>query len=502
MPQATPFENLKHRADQVWTLKECYSLASWDQQTLMPAGGAPGRANHLAVLEKTSHQLLSSPDFGQALQAAEQQGGDEFQTCYIRQCRRHHDRACKVPSQLVEELSRTTSHALEVWAKARQTNDFASYQPVLAKMFDLKRQQAESIGYSQHPYDALLDEFEPQMLTSDVERVFSALRPSLSQLVEDLTGQGAGNQFCDGLLRQKFPVQVQEAVARWMLETIGFDFQHGRLDKSVHPFCSTSSSLDVRVTDRYQEDFLSPAVFGALHEGGHGLYEQGSPPELNGTPLRGGCSLGIHESQSRLWENFVGRGLPFWKAHFAKLQAFFPYQLSGYSVSDFYRAINTVQPSLIRVEADEVTYTLHIILRFELEKALLTGDLAVADLPAAWNENMHKYLGIRPSDDRTGCLQDIHWAAGYVGYFPTYSLGNLVAAMMWDRLQVDIPELQAGLSAGHTKPILDWLKDKVHRHASFYDPVELLKKSLDMQLDHQPFMNYLNNKFRPLYGLS
>jgi carboxypeptidase Taq len=499
MSNLSPFQELKQKADQIWTLKEVSSLLGWDQQTLMPDGSADGRANHLAVLDKTCHELLTRDSFAQALSQAENSSPDEQQQCYLRYVRRAYNRAAKMPSQLVDELSRATSAAHIAWVSAKTNDDFKSFCPHLERIYDLKKQEAEAVGFTEHPYDALLDEYEPDMKTKEVGDVFAALQPKLSALVAELTA--SPKQPSDRPMRQHFPIEGQKVVSHWMLEAIGFDFNCGRLDVSAHPFCSSSSSRDVRLTDRYDENFLAPAVFGALHEGGHGLYEQGSPVEFNGTPLRGGCSLGIHESQSRLWENFVGRGLPFWQANYRKLQSIFPEQLSGYDLPVFYGSINQVRPSLIRVEADEVTYTLHVILRFELEKALLTREVDVKDLPEIWRSKMTQYLGVTPPNDRQGVLQDIHWSAGYVGYFPTYSLGNLVAAMLWERILKDIPDTEEQLRKGNTAPVLAWLRSNIHQHASLYCPTALLDR-LGMKLEAQPFMNYLNNKFRPLYGLS
>lgn len=494
---------LQERANLIWTLSECRGLIGWDQQTLMPPGAAAGRSSHLAAMNKITHELMTQPAYGELLKGAEEEVAglpeDSEERCYVRFVRRAYDSATKLPARLVEDYSRATSAAFEAWVGARKDSDFKSFQPSLEKVFELTREKAECLGYPNHPYDAMLDEWEPGILTREVDDVFSSLQPPLTRLVEELSK--SDKPLSDRPLRQGFPVDVQRKFSHYLLEAIGFDFNRGRLDDSAHPFCSSSQSGDVRLTDRFGVDQVTMAIFGSLHEGGHGLYEQGSPPKYDGTPLRGGCSLGVHESQSRLWENFVGRSLPFWKAHFPKLSEAFPQQLSGYSADDFYRAVNVVRPSLIRVEADEVTYTLHIILRFELEKALLTGDLKVADLPGAWNEKMQKYLGIQPPDDAHGCLQDIHWSDGLIGYFPTYSLGNLIAAMLWESAVADMPDLTTRIERGDNASLLTWLRDKIHRHASLYTPKELLQRSLGKALDSRPFMAYLEGKFKPLYGL-
>lgn len=493
-----PISQLKEQCGAIWGLYGVRSLLYWDQQVLMPPGATDARANQLAALERVSHQLLTAPAFLEALEKAEAhaQGLD---AAYVRQARRTYDLASRLPTRLVEERTRVTALAVPAWIEARKNNRFQDFLPHLREVFRLTREVCECRGYSNHPYDALIDEYEPGFTTAQVEALFDGLLPGLVKLVQ---GIASAQPLSRKILQQSFEVPRQKEFSRYLLEQIGFSFQHGRLDQSAHPFCSSNASSDVRLTDRLDADWLPMSIFGGLHEGGHGLYEQGCPPEWSGTPLGGGCSLGIHESQSRLWENMVGRGLPFWQAHFPRLRELFPLQLNGYSVEDFHRAINFVEPSFIRVEADEVTYSLHIALRFRLEKDLLAGTLDAADLPDAWNQGMESTLGIRPPSDALGCLQDIHWSDGLIGYFPTYSLGNLVAAQMWRKVNHDIPDLQEQIRAGHCGTLLSWLREKVHSAASSKLPGEVILESCGHPLDYRPFLDYLWEKFGSLYSLN
>lgn len=494
--------SLKEACRPVWNLVAIRSLLGWDQQVMMPARGAGPRAQQLATLEHVHHEMLTAPRFADALYAAEEwlKGGtrDDLDRRFVRATRRAYDLAIKVPSKLVEERARATALAYEAWAQARQNNDFHFFLPHLREVFRLTREVAEHRGFQGHLYDAMLDEYEPGMTTNQVQALFSGLLPSLVKLVQQIS---EAPPLPRKILQQSFPLDGQHEFSRYLLQQIGFEFQAGRLDQSAHPFCSASSSRDVRLTDRLDPELVTMSMFGSLHEGGHGLYEQGSPPEWDGTPLAGGCSLGIHESQSRLWENMVGRSLPFWQAHFGKLQSVFPRQLSGYHVEDWVRAINYVEPSFIRVEADEVTYTLHVVIRFELEKAMLDGSLDPADLPGAWNEKMASYLGITPPNDSLGCLQDIHWSDGLIGYFPTYSLGNLVAAQLWRKVNEEVPGLQEQIAGGSCARLLEWLRDRVHRFGSSYTADEVIDEACGGVLDYQPFLDYLWEKFGKLYQL-
>ncbi|MBS2036400.1 carboxypeptidase M32 [bacterium] len=486
----------KELCSPIWNLYSVRSLLYWDQQVLMPGGGASARADQIAALEKVCHGMLTDPHFKSTLEEAEEAAGEDIDRRYLRSARRAYDLAAKLPSRLVEERARATALAVEAWVEAKKTNSFAHFLPHLRRVFDLTREVAEHKGYAQHPYDALIDEYEPGMTTAKIDALFGGILPSLVQLVQAIA---ASPPLPRRILQQAFPFQGQHEFSRYLLESIGFDFERGRLDQSAHPFCSSSTSSDVRMTDRLDEWLVTMSIFGSLHEGGHGLYEQGSPREWNSTPLAGGCSLGIHESQSRMWENFVGRSLPFWKAHFPKMRSLFPEQLWGYSPEDMYRAVNYVEPSFIRVEADEVTYTLHVVMRYELERDMITRALDPADLPQAWNEKMQKTLGITPPNDSLGCLQDIHWSDGLIGYFPTYSIGNVVAAQLWRKIRTDLPDLDRQTEAGNHAPLLGWLRHNLHRYASSVSPEEALFEATGgEELDHRPFVDYLWDKFSKL----
>jgi carboxypeptidase Taq len=362
----------------------------------------------------------------------------------------------------------------------------------------LKRQVAEKIGYQTEPFDALLDEFEPGARAAEVQKVFDAVKGELVPLVHAV--KTAPRQPNMALLAHDCPRDRQEAFGRQVAAAMGFDFQAGRLDVSTHPFCSGMSPLDVRMTTRYDEHYLPMSLFGIMHEAGHGLYEQGLDPVHAFTPMGQSVSLGIHESQSRLWENFVGRSRPFWVCYFPQLQAAFPV-LADVSLDDWYFAINAVRPSLIRVEADEVTYSLHIMLRFDLERQMIAGELQVADIPAAWNAGMQQLLGITPPNDAEGCLQDIHWSIGIFGYFPTYALGNLYAAQFCEAARRALLEFEAQLARGELTPLREWLRESIHRHGQRYRAAELVQVVTGQPLSHVPFINYLNSKYRPLYGL-
>ncbi len=494
---------LKKRLSTVWDLRSTSSLLSWDQQTYMPPQGSGPRAQQMATIDRLAHEILTADETARLLdEAASELNGaaeDSDEACLIRVARRHYNRGANVPGSLVEEFSRTCSLAHEKWVEAKRSSDFPLFAPHLEKIWGLARQIADARGYQEHPYDALLDEWEPGTTAAEVQAMFDEMRPRLVALVKRIRESGVN--LDSSALHQRFDVERQIAFAKFMAEEIGYDFNRGRQDISAHPFCTSFSAHDVRITVRYFERFLAPSLFGTLHEAGHALYEQGSPPQFNHTPLRGGASLGIHESQSRWWENLVGRSRPFWKRYFPKLAGFFPEQLHGYSVDQFYRAINRVEPSLIRVEADEVTYNLHIMIRFELELQIMEGKLAIKDVPDAWNDRYSEYLGVSVPNDGAGCLQDIHWAHGILGYFPTYSIGNVVASQLWERMLEDLPNVDELMENGQFKPVLGWLIEHVHSRAKKYLPKELVQKVTGEGIQCGPFLRYLETKFGELYAL-
>src|SRR5262245_50768902 len=420
------------RSKEAHVLGSCAELLGWDEQTYMPRRGSAHRGEQMALLARLKHEWLTAPEVGELL--AETEGstlvrnGKSVEAVNVREIRRTYDRAVKIPKALVEELARVTTAAQQAWRDAKRADDFAAFRPHLKKIVALKRKQADAIGYETEPYDALLDEYEPGVTAAEVTAVFDALRPGLVELVGEITSSKRHPKR--DILERDYPVDRQAIFAQSASAALGFDFNAGRLDVTVHPFCCTVGPGDCRITTRYNPKSFNEAFFGVMHESGHGLYEQGLDPEHAGTPAGMALSLGVHESQSRLWENQVGRGRPFWEHFFPRAQQMFLEALRDVSLDDWMFAINDVRPSFIRVEADEATYNLHILLRFELERALLTGDLAVADLPDAWNQQFKAMFGLKVPSDARGCLQDIHWSFGGLGYFPTYTLGNLIAAQL------------------------------------------------------------------------
>jgi carboxypeptidase Taq len=377
--------------------------------------------------------------------------------------------------------------------QARAESNYAHFRPLLERIFQLNRDIAQCLGYQDQIYDALLDQYEPGMTVNSLIPLFDELRQYLIPLVQGISARCRTESAA--LMKQHYPAHAQWDFGLKILEHLGFNSNRGRQDKSVHPFTTSFSIHDVRITTRIDEQFLPSALFGTLHEGGHALYEQGIDPHLERTPLAGGASLGIHESQSRFWENLVGRSQPFWSFFYPRLQAVFPQALGNSTFTDFYQQINRVEPSLIRVEADEVTYNLHILLRFELEIELLEKRLDFKDLPAAWNQKMEEYLGITPPDDASGLLQDVHWSSGLIGYFPTYTLGNLIAAQLYQNANEEIPNLLHYIGKGDFTGLLQWLRQKIHRHGRKFMPEELLRKALGKGVRAEPFIGYLKGKY-------
>jgi len=495
-------EILQTKLKEIKNLHDAAALLGWDQQVYMPPGGAEARAEQLATLDTLAHERFTADEIGQLLTDLAGAGYeyDSDEAALLRVARRDYDRARKLPATLVADMSRTFSLGQQIWTKARAENDFDQFADILTKIVDLNIQKAEALGYDDHLYDALLDEFEPEMKTAEVARVFDSLKAELVPLVQAITEQGEAVD--DAFLRQPYDETAQWDFGMIPLKAIGFDLNRGRQDKSVHPFTTSFSVNDVRITTRVHTDTFPSSLFSTLHEGGHALYEQNSAPPLEGTFLAGGTSLGIHESQSRMWENILGRGREFWQYYYPQLQEFFSAQLSNVSRENFYRAINKVAPSFIRVEADEVTYNLHIFLRFELEQELVTGRLSVPDLPAAWNAKMESYLGLTPPNDALGVLQDIHWSIGALGYFPTYALGNVLSGQFFGQIRQEMPDLSEQFSRGEFEPLLTWFVDKIHRHGRKYTANELLQRVTGApSIEAGPYLAYIKQKFTDIYGL-
>jgi carboxypeptidase Taq len=494
---------LKARLAEIHDINKAAALLSWDQQTYMPRGAVGARAEQLATLSRLAHAMFIDDATGRLLDAAaplaERLPYDSDEASLVRVARRDYERARKLPSDFVADMSRAATTARAAWQEARKQSDFAQFQPHLERIVELVIQQADYLGYADHPYDALLDLYEPEMRAADVRKLFAELRDGLTPLVRAVAARP--DLVDDSLLKQGYDEQAQVRAGERIIGAIGFDFERGRQDFSAHPFCTSFAPTDVRITTRVSRDFLNEALFGTLHEMGHALYEQGVGPSLFRTPLARGASLGIHESQSRMWENLVGRGRAFWRHFLPLLQETFPEQLGGVDVEEFYRAINRSEPSLIRVEADELTYNLHVMLRFELELALLEGRLAVADLPGAWNELTQQYLGITPPDDGLGVLQDVHWSGGMIGYFPTYTLGNVISAQLFEQARAELGDLDAQFAAGEFGGLLGWLRRNVHAHGRKFTPNELLQRVVGAGVAAGPYLGYLRQKFGELYGI-
>ncbi len=475
-------------------------LAAWDQAAYIPKKGHPHRAMMQATLAKLLHQRATDPRVGEMLTVVE--GSDwlkeptSVEAVNVREWRRAYDLQSKIPERLTVELAQATSEGEAIWQEARPKNDWEAFKPILKKIFALTREAAEAIGYEQEPYDALLDQYEPGATARQLESTFGQLREATVKLLERI--KGSVRQPDTSLLHRYFPQAAQEAFGKEVIAKIGFDLGAGRLDVVAHPFMQGIGPGDVRLTTRYAEDFFNVGFFGIVHEMGHGLYGQGLLEEHFGTPMGSEVSLGIHESQSRTWENLVGRSMGFWRYFWPRAQHYFE-SLRDVQLEDFYLAINEVKPSLIRVEADEVTYNLHIMIRFEIELALLRGELAIDDAPEAWNAKYQEYLGIHSAEIRDGVMQDVHWSAGLIGYFPTYALGNLYGAQLFVQAEKDLGNLEAQFARGEFAPLLNWTREKIHHQGSRYWPRDLLKHVTGEDLNPQYLVDYLNRKFGRLY---
>jgi carboxypeptidase Taq len=491
------YQELIQRFKEFRLLDSIGAIASWDQHTYMPPGGADHRAEQMAYLAKLGHAKLTSPRIGELLGQLESspmvKTPDTVEAVNVREIRRTYDRATKMPAKLVEEIARTVSQAQNVWAEARRKSDFPTFAPWLDKIVALKREEAKAVGYKDSPYDALLDEYEPGATAAEITRVFAELRAELVPLVAAVTAREKKPR--KDILTREYAVDRQHIFGQAAAAAIGFDFQAGRLDTTVHPFCSGIGPGDCRLTTRYHPRELNQGLFGILHEAGHGIYEQGLDPANFGTPMGSAVSLGIHESQSRLWENQVGRSRPFWEHFLPRLKQTFPGTLDDVSLDDFVASANNVEKSFIRVEADEATYNMHIILRFEMEQVLISGDLKPSDVPTAWNEKFKAMLDLTPPDDAHGCLQDIHWSMGGLGYFPTYTLGNLYAAQFMQQARKDLGDLDGDFRRGEFSRLKGWLNEKIHRHGQRYRPGDLCRRVTGQPLSHQPLIAYLRQKY-------
>ncbi len=510
MATLATLEPLTARLREVQHINSASSLLSWDMETYMPAGGGAARADQIATLQGLAHDRLIAPEterlLGQWLDLGsgaplDRPGDpwDESARALLREVWRDFSRAKKLPSEFVVRMGRECSLAQQVWVEARAKNDFKRFLPNLKTIVALKHEEADHLGYAASPYDALLDLYEPGSTVATLGPLFAQIKARLVPLLQKVLASSVS--IDDAFLHQSYDTARQLEFGRLILTAMGYDFEHGRLDVSAHPFTTSFHPTDVRVTTRIFEQDLPSCLFSCIHEGGHGLYDQGLNPQHFGTPLGDSISLGIHESQSRLWENCVGHSKPFWRCFFPLMQRTFPDQLKSVTVDQFYAAINRVQPSFIRVEADELTYNLHIMLRFEIEQGLIEGRTRVEDLPDLWRDKMRTYLNIVPERDADGVLQDIHWSMGSFGYFPTYTLGNLYSVQFYDQARLELTGLEQEIEAGRLVVLRRWLQQKIHHWGRMYTADRLVERITGGPLSPAPWLNYVEKKYGELYRL-
>lgn len=508
----TAYDQFQAHIAELSDILNAISILKWDARTQMPPGGAETRGQQLATLSRLSQEHFISDKTARLLDAVEAEIQDEDEDSYrvraVRQTRLYYDIIRRLPLDLVSEKAALEPVSEGVWAEAKRDNDFARFQPYLEKQVELARRQADAIGYAEHPFDALVFEYEPSMTAAKLRVLFDGLKTGVVPLLRAIVAHDRPLE--KDIWTREYPLAQQRAFGLEMAQKFGYDLNRGRLDIAPHPFEISFTRQDVRITTRYNLHYFPMALYGTLHETGHALYEQGVDPALTRTALTidylgkypvGGTSYGVHESQSRLWENVIGRGRAFWDVHFDRFREHFPEQAADLDPDFMYRAVNRVAPSLIRVEADEVTYNLHIMVRVEIELGLLDGSLKVKDLPEIWNAKMQEYVGVTPPDDTHGVLQDIHWSGGGFGSFPGYTVGNVMSAQFLEAAQRDVPTLDASLRAGDYAPLLGWLTDNIYRHGRAFSGTELLQRTTGSDLDVAPYLRYLTAKFTELYGL-
>ncbi|HEY3473301.1 MAG TPA: carboxypeptidase M32 [Anaerolineales bacterium] len=493
-------QQLKERLGEVADINRAASLLGWDQQVNMPPGGNDARGQQLATLSKIAQEKFISDEVGRLIEDLKQEfdGADTDEAAIVRVAARDYDKARRVPPSFIAEQALVTSKAFEAWVEAKNKSDFSIFQPHLEKVVELVHKYISFFPPADHPYDTLLDDYEPGMKTADVRAIFEGLRPKQVKLIKAIA---AARQVKGDFLFRKYNEKKLMDFGEEVITRFGYDWTRGRQDKAPHPFQTSFSVNDVRITTRFEPEHPLATLFSTMHEAGHAMYEQGIDPSFERTPLATGTSLAVHESQSRMWENLVGRSLPFWEHFYPALKKLFSTQLDGVSVKAFYKAINKVEPSLIRVNADEATYNLHIMLRLELEIGMVEGSIAVKDLPEIWNTKMEEYLGITPPDDASGVLQDIHWSYGAIGYFSTYALGNLVSAQLWEKINKDIRNLDEQIRKGDFSELLAWLRKNIHQHGQKYEPQQLVQTVTGSAISPQPYVRYLTKKYSEIYGL-
>lgn len=495
-------EVLKGLLAEVADLNHVQAVLGWDQQTYMPQGGGEARGNQLATIGKIAHQKFTSDEIGRLLEDLEKKfdgadpESDEF--CLLKVTRHNYDQATRVPPDFVAEFALVTTAAFEAWVEAKEKSDFSIFQPHLEKVVELNQRYVSFFPPADHPYDVLLDQFERGMKTAEVKEIFDNLRPQQVELLQAIADKP---QVDDSFLKVEYDEKVMWDFSEVIATKFGYDWDRGRQDKAAHPFTTNFSINDVRITTRFEVDNPTGMLFSTMHEVGHGLYELGSKQDFERTPLAGGASLAVHESQSRMWENLVGRSMPFWEHFYPKFQKLFHEQVGDVELESFYKGLNKVESSLIRVNADEATYNMHIMLRLELEIGMVEGEVKVKDLPDIWNSKMEEYLGITPPNDAKGVLQDVHWSGGMLGYFSTYALGNLISVQLWEKITADLPDLEDQFRKGEFGALLEWLREKIHVHGNKYEPQDLVKRVTGSKIDSAPYVRYLKHKYSDIYGL-
>lgn len=499
----TKYQRLLERVYEIQDLRKAVRVLTWDREVNMPTGGDTARANQISTLKKISHALFTSDEMGELIQAATVEingtGHRSTEASLIRQLQRDYARARQLPAEFVSQQAYVNSNAISIWKKARADNDFALYLPWLERIIDIAQEQAEYLGFQDERYDALLDIYEPGATTAQVRRLFDKSKNELKPLYQAIGRRR--NQVDDSFLRQPYDLAKQLEFAYYLATAVGYDFNRGHLATAIHPFSTSLSRDDVRITTRFNPTFLNSSMFATLHEAGHAMYVQNVDPLLTRTPLAKETSAGLDESQSRMVENIVGRSLGFWRVHLPHLRRLFPDQLGDISAEQFFLAVNKVQPGFIRVDADELSYNMHIILRFELELAMLNNELQAKELPAAWNDKMHEYLGIVPPTDSLGCLQDIHWPMVGFGYFPSYALGNLYAAQFYEAAILQEPEIFEEIEQGKTNRLMAWMARNIHVHGRKFTPAEITQNATGKELSERAFVRYANTKFGHVYRI-
>lgn len=496
MNTAALYERYKTKMQKIADVKYAAAVLQWDQETYLPSAGNDFRGQQIATLSEMAHEMFTAEETGNLLQELVQKDGlSDTEKRNVELSLEDYLKNKKLSSGFVRQLSEAINKSFHAWIQARKESSFTAFEEPLDKLLQLKKQEADMLGYAAHPYDALLNDYDKGLTISEVEKLFAGLIPALSEILSKINHQApVDNSF----LKQFFDKDSQWKFGLEILNRIHFDQKAGRQDISEHPFTTNFNSRDVRITTRIDEHDFGNMTWSCLHEGGHALYEQGLPADQYGLPLGEYCSISIHESQSRIWENCVGRSLAFWQHHYALVHQYFPKQFHDISVEKFVAGVNKIEPSLIRTEADEVTYHFHVMIRCEIEKKLIEGSLATKDIPAYWNELYFKYLGIKVPDDKQGCLQDVHWSHGSFGYFATYSLGSLYAAQLYDAAKQQIPGLESAIARGDNMLLLQWLRKNVHAYGRYYNSSDLCQHATGGELDSKYFISYINQKLSSL----